>query len=205
MPFVRPSSFCSVAAASTGAVVHCTCTCCTCTCTQQGRNETKGTCWVVSSSICLLASLGSPAHPTTAETLHTKRAGGLASPPPVAVAGHPIVCLVRHLPLPPPTQAKLNSLQLAPPSPYRERQRQASEGMERMLARLMRRRSSVPLSGLLHHGGAPAPLQAAGATGASPLIFSHQQQQQHTAASAVLPGLKIRDSASQVRTSSQHQ
>lgn len=67
-----------------------------------------------------------------------------------------------------------------------------------MLARLMQRRSSVPLSGLLHHGGAPAPLQAAGATGASPLIFSHQQQQQHTAASAVLPGLKIRDSASQL-------
>ena len=72
--------------------------------------------------------------------------------------------------------------------------------MERMLARLMQRRSS-PLSGLLHHnqGGA-----AAAAPAGSSLFFSQhqqQQQQQHTAA-AVQPGLNIRDSASQVRTSS---
>jgi len=72
--------------------------------------------------------------------------------------------------------------------------------MERMLARLMQRRIS-PLSGLLHHnqGGA-----AAAAPAGSSLFFSQhqqQQQQQHTAA-AVQPGLNIRDSASQVRTSS---
>lgn len=128
VPFVRPSSFCSVAAASTGAVVHCTCTCCTCTCTQQGRNETKGTCWVVSFSICLLASLGSPpvpAHPTRPRqpkapnptpahrlqpaTYKTSWWLGLSSTS-GSGSGWPPNRLVRHLPLPPPTQAKLNSL-----------------------------------------------------------------------------------------------
>lgn len=64
--------------------------------------------------------------------------------------------------------------------------------MERMLTRLMRRRS------LVHHQGtaaaAAASLQAAGATAASWLLST---QQQHTAA-AVPTGLNIRDSASQL-------
>jgi len=66
-----------------------------------------------------------------------------------------------------------------------------------MLARLMRRRSS-PLSGLLYQGGAAAAAAPASLQDSS--LFSHHHQQ-HTAAAA-LPGLKIRDSASQVRTSS---
>jgi hypothetical protein len=69
-----------------------------------------------------------------------------------------------------------------------------------MLARLMRRRSSSPLSGLLYQGGAAAAAAPAGGATAASSLFSHHHQQ-HTAAAA-LPGLKIRDSASQVRTSS---
>ncbi|CAN6275215.1 unnamed protein product [Urochloa humidicola] len=62
--------------------------------------------------------------------------------------------------------------------------------MERMLARLMRRRS------LLHHGAAAAPMSLAAA--GSPSLFSTQQQQAAAVEPGVLPGLKIRDSASQL-------
>ena len=68
-----------------------------------------------------------------------------------------------------------------------------------MLARVMRRRSS-PLSGLLHQGGAAASVAPASLQDSS--LFSHHHHQ-HTAAAA-LPGLKIRDSASQVRRTSIH-
>ena len=61
--------------------------------------------------------------------------------------------------------------------------------MERMLARLMRRRS------LLHQGAvAAAPISLAGSSS----LFSTQQLQAVGADPGVLPGLKIRDSASQV-------
>ena len=66
-----------------------------------------------------------------------------------------------------------------------------------MLARLMRRRSSSPLPGLLHQGGAAASVAPASLQDSSLLSHHHQHQQQHTAAAA-LPGLKICDSASQV-------
>ena len=61
--------------------------------------------------------------------------------------------------------------------------------MERMLARLMRRRS------LLQQGvAAAAPISLAGSSS----LFSTQQLQAAAADPGVLPGLKIRDSASQV-------
>ncbi|XP_066346659.1 bifunctional L-3-cyanoalanine synthase/cysteine synthase 2, mitochondrial-like [Miscanthus floridulus] len=65
--------------------------------------------------------------------------------------------------------------------------------MERVLARVMRRRSS-PLSGLLHQGGAAASVAPASLQDSSLLSHHHHQ---HTAAAA-LPGLKICDSASQL-------
>jgi L-3-cyanoalanine synthase/cysteine synthase len=68
--------------------------------------------------------------------------------------------------------------------------------MERMLARLVRRRS------LLHQGAAAAaaPMAALAGAGGSPSLFSTQQQRQQVAADpGVLPaGLNIRDSASQL-------
>uniref|UniRef100_K3Y887 Cysteine synthase n=1 Tax=Setaria italica TaxID=4555 RepID=K3Y887_SETIT len=64
--------------------------------------------------------------------------------------------------------------------------------MERMLARLVRRRS------LLHQGAAAASMELASA-GGSPSLFSTQQQQAAAADPGVLPaGLNIRDSASQL-------
>jgi L-3-cyanoalanine synthase/cysteine synthase len=66
--------------------------------------------------------------------------------------------------------------------------------MERMLARLVRRRS------LLHQGAvaAAAPMAALAGAGGSPSLFSTQQQQA-AADPGVLPaGLNIRDSASQL-------
>ncbi|CAN6270940.1 unnamed protein product [Urochloa humidicola] len=63
--------------------------------------------------------------------------------------------------------------------------------MERMLARLMRRRS------LLHQGAAAAPMSLAAAAG-SPSLFSTQQQQAAAVEPGIVPGLKIRDSASQL-------
>ncbi|CAN6242516.1 unnamed protein product [Urochloa humidicola] len=63
--------------------------------------------------------------------------------------------------------------------------------MERMLARLVRRRS------LLHQGAAAAPMSLAAAAG-SPSLFSTQQQQAAAVEPGILPGLKIRDSASQL-------
>ncbi|KAJ1255134.1 hypothetical protein BS78_K285200 [Paspalum vaginatum] len=66
--------------------------------------------------------------------------------------------------------------------------------MERMLTRLMRRRS------LLQQGAAaPMALAGAGATTGWSSLFSTQQQQQQAADPGVLPGgLRIRDSASQL-------
>ncbi|CAN6227299.1 unnamed protein product [Urochloa humidicola] len=64
--------------------------------------------------------------------------------------------------------------------------------MERMLARLMRRRS------LLHQGAAAAAPMSLAAAAGSPSLFSTQQQQAAAVEPGILPGLKIRDSASQL-------
>ncbi|CAL5035664.1 unnamed protein product [Urochloa decumbens] len=63
--------------------------------------------------------------------------------------------------------------------------------MERMLARLVRRRS------LLQQGAVAAPMSLA-AGGGSPSLFSTQQQQVSAVEPGILPGLNIRDSASQL-------